>query len=140
MSQPESVIRTRVLQALRKFGGFAIAVENPAYPGTPDVWWSGGDWIEIKQVPAPKRPETVVDVPKYKPHQRLWARQCAEAGGRCWFLIRVGQEYLLLWGPIAADYVGTTNLEGLKAVATAWWPQAGGLDRDLGQVLKRYSP
>lgn len=90
-----------------RYGHF-YRIENLTGRGTPDVTYCVArveGWIELKQLPAwPKREDTVVDVPHYTPHQRLWARQRLSAGGRVYVLLEVVRPvptYLLLGGEYA---------------------------------------
>lgn len=99
----------------------AIPVENPAKPGTADINYTDG-WIEMKYLRAwPKRSDTVVRVDTYTPQQRNFARQRASAGGKVWFMLVVGNEWLLLRGEDAAEYVGTVTAEGLYDLAARTW-------------------
>ncbi len=81
----------------------------------PDVVYClDGDvgWIELKQIDRwPVRSSTPVRVRHFTVGQRLWLRQWARGGGRCFVLLRVGEmrreyEYLLLDGAWAADHLG----------------------------------
>jgi hypothetical protein len=121
-------MRGRVVAALRPLG--AIAVENVACPGTPDVAHVLG-WIELKQISRwPARAETPLRVPHFRPEQRLWIRRwcCAAGPGSVTVLLRVGKEWLLLPGPWAADHLGNakkaTVLEAtIVNLSTRWEPK-----------------
>lgn len=116
----ESNIRRRVLALLRPLD--ACAVENRADPGTPDVNCVVG-WIELKQVPRwPARASTPLRVPTFTSQQRAWLRDRRAAGGGAWVLLRVGTDWLLLQGEVAAAHLGTTTKAQLTAVAVAYWP------------------
>lgn len=126
----ESAIRQRVCGALRKAGLDPISVENPVHPGTPDVNYLFG-WIELKQLKAwPKRAETPVRVPTFTGQQRVWLARRDRASAlrprgiysRSWLLLRVGDEWLLLTGAVAALSLGLTTEATLKSMAVRYWP------------------
>lgn len=99
----------------------AVAVENPACPGTPDVNCVLG-WIELKHVPAaPARAGTPVRVDHYTQQQRLWARRRAAAGGMCLMYLQVGNEHFLLDGVTAAFNIGEATMGDLKGLALKTW-------------------
>lgn len=131
----ESRIRGRVVAALRPLG--AIAVENSACPGTPDVAHALG-WIELKQVPRwPARADTPLRVPHFRPEQKLWIRRWTAAAGHdsVTVLLRVGSEWVLLPGRWAADYLGTTKKETVLGFALVYWPK-GFRPTDLLQMIE----
>jgi len=112
----EQTMRGVVVRALRKLN--AIAVENPALPGTPDVNYVEG-WIELKKLTAwPVQPETVVRIDIFTPQQRVWHIRRRLAGGASWFLLQCANEWLLLDGAVAALNVGLCTREQLAALAT----------------------
>ena len=88
-------------------------VENPAWPGTPDVNYLHG-WIELKQLPEwPVRTNTPVQVEHFTPQQRIWLKKRCKAGGDAWLLLQVKKEWLLFDGTTAAYVLGkdTTRLQ-----------------------------
>lgn len=115
----ESSMRGRVTHALRKLD--AIAVENTVLPGTPDVECLGG-WIELKSVDAwPARTCSRLAVPHFSAIQRAWLRRRCRRGGRAFLLLRVGNEWLLFRGDIAADILGLANRSQLLSAAIRHW-------------------
>lgn len=89
-------------QRLRPFGR-VIRVENPACPGTPDVYYvfpsSTGartGWMENKHLD--KRPTTYTPllIPTLTLAQVTWAEDEVKAGGRSTLLLRVGKAFFLL--------------------------------------------
>lgn len=96
----------------------AIAVENPALPGTPDVNYVEG-WIELKQLTAwPQKADTVVHVDNFTPQQRVWHIRRRLAGGTSWLLLQVGREWLLFDGAVAALNIGLCTCNELRCLAT----------------------
>ena len=91
--------RRRVVKALREL--HAIAVENPARVGTPDVNYAGG-WIELKWLRQwPVKPETPVRFPHFTLTQKAWITQRAKVGGNIWVLIQCKKDWLIFDGPTA---------------------------------------
>lgn len=115
----EKVVRSWVIKALRPL--HAIPVENPIYPGTPDVAHVLG-WLELKHVErAPVRASSPVRLPHYTTEQRLWAKMHSRAGGNCHVLLQVEREVFLLDGFVAANILGTATLAEIRAqVFTSW--------------------
>ncbi len=111
-------------------------------PDIPDVVYClDGDvgWIELKQIDRwPVRPSTPVRVRHFTAGQRLWLRQWARGGGRCFVLLRVGEtwqeyEYLLLDGAWAAARLGDVPKDTLICNCLGIWRRA--ID---GEQLTRY--
>jgi hypothetical protein len=117
-------LRRLVVNRLKEQRQDPISVENPAYPGTPDVNYVGG-WIELKSLDKwPKRKSTIVKIHHFKNEQRIWLRRRQKKGGRVHLLLSVGKEWLLFRGAVAADHVGLVDREKLQAFAVASWPAA----------------
>jgi hypothetical protein len=131
-------MRKAVTKALRERGFFAGAFDNEAcWPGTPDVHYHrrglGGvlevGWIELKHLDAddlPKRADTPVRVPKYRPGQRLWHLDANKRGVTCHVLLVVDQEWLFFPAFWAAHHLGNVPLATLREAAIARW--SGGFD------------
>ena len=117
----------------------AVPVENSVQEGTPDINTVYG-WLELKQLPAwPVRPDTPVGNGLLRPGQGPWlARRCAH-GGAAWVLLRIGREWILLWGAWAAQHLGRTNRKQLVQAAVAYWP-TGVVQQQLVEHLTRCSP
>jgi len=123
----ESDMRTHLCDQLKKLD--AVAVENPARPGTPDVNYIGG-WIECKWLRAwPKRPGTVVrlDHPLLT-SQKVWIRRRLRRGGKAWVMLQCGRGWMLFRGDAACDFLGTSTRAELGRHCYAHWPN--GLDAD----------
>lgn len=109
--------RTLVVKALNARGQNAIPVENPAFPGTPDVNYIGG-WIELKWIEEwPKRNDTVVRIDHYTPQQRVFAIRRRLAGGTCWLLLQCRREWLLFDSAVAATHINGSTRTELTEVA-----------------------
>jgi len=64
--------RQVLVKAMNKRGLDACSVENPAFPGTPDVQFLDG-WLELKfKEKWPTRPDTTVQIKHFSPQQRVW--------------------------------------------------------------------
>lgn len=123
----EQHMRRVVVDSLREAGRDPISVENPAYPGTPDVNFVEG-WVELKQLPEwPKKEATPVAVPHFTPQQRIWLLKRARAGGNIWLLLQVEKEWLLLDGATASEYLGRVPKSELIFRSTLY--MKAGLDR-----------
>lgn len=134
----ESTMRGRVMQALKPL--HPVAIENSVGIGTPDINFVGG-WMELKKLKRwPVRASTPVRVPHYTPHQRLFARQRARAGGHVWLLLQVGREYILLHGLVAALHLGTATQEEIAQHAWAYWPKGLNDEELLACVRLESSP
>ena len=116
----ESHLRGVVLSLLREAGLHAMAVENSACPGTPDVEYGGeatleyatgsilqetrAGWIELKQLARlPVRAETPLRIPKFRREQRIWLDQRWRSGGEAHLLLVAGTDWILWDGKQAAD-------------------------------------
>lgn len=123
--------RQVVIKALNKAGLDACSVENPAYPGTPDVQHIDG-WLELKwKEKWPAREDTAVRLPHFTPQQRCWlmrrhvaCRKMFERRGTehglAYLLLYVEEtrEHLLFSGERAARYVGKD--EATRAKLYEW--------------------
>jgi hypothetical protein len=112
-------MRSRVVRALKPLD--AMAVENGAQPGTPDVECILG-WIELKSLDHwPKVGDRPVRCDHFRQLQRLWLTRRSRKGGPCWLLLRVKNEWLLLAGDVAASILGTSNKSTLVTAALKHW-------------------
>lgn len=116
----ESDQRSTVVKALKKLD--AVAVENPAYPGTPDVNYIEG-WIELKWLRTwPARQDTIVTLKHYTPQQKIFAVRRRRAGGNCWLLLQVRNQWLLFDGAVAAIKLNKSTAKELHDAAHKVWP------------------
>lgn len=110
----------RVRKALKEED--PIRVENRVEAGTPDVNLRGGEWIELKwERRYPKKPETVILLAHYTAQQRCWAIRRAHAGGRVFLLLKIGPEWILFKGEVAANYLNKSTIQELREVALGRW-------------------
>lgn len=114
----EKAFRQAVMKAIKELD--PCPVENAARPGTPDLNCISG-WIELKRIykwPVLKGP---VRVQHFTVQQRLWLGRRAKAGGKCWLLLQVKQDRLLLDGAWAAQHLGMKTEKELKSAAIKSW-------------------
>jgi hypothetical protein len=99
--------RQLVVAALNRHRVHAISVENPAYPGTPDVAYIGG-WIELKYSRVwPARKDTPLRLPHFTPQQRVWLVEHWMSGGAAWLCVQVGgTDWLVFDGETGGRHVG----------------------------------
>lgn len=111
--------RSTVTTLLKKWD--AIAVENPVYPGTPDVNCILG-WIELKWLRSwPVREDTPVKLDHFTRQQRVWLAKRWHRGGSAWLLLQCGTEWLLFDGATAAKVVGHVDKKSLIEAARMYW-------------------
>jgi hypothetical protein len=100
-----------------------VRVENPIHPGTPDVNFVDGRWLELKCVPGwPARERTLLRIPHFTPQQRVWLfRRWTYAPGSTLLLleVRAARQWLLFDGDVAAKVVGRSTTEGHRMNARA---------------------
>jgi hypothetical protein len=116
----EKYQRRFVISALKALD--AIAVENPVYPGTPDVNYVEG-WIELKSLDKyPKKLAiTKVKIPHYTKQQRAWIMKRHNRGGQVFLLLQIVNEWFIFDGRYAALHVGRVLHEELKNNALFYW-------------------
>lgn len=114
-------MRGRINRILKPFD--AVAVENPAYPGTPDVNYVEG-WIELKWLRRwPSNAWTApVRLDHFTPQQRTWLLRRSRRGGNVHVLLQVGREHLLFRAPEAAALLGRAPRQELYDNALRHWP------------------
>jgi hypothetical protein len=127
----ESGMRGNVIKNLKELD--AVAIENPVYPGTPDVNYVDG-WIELKWLRRwPVKVESVVQLDHYSPQQRLWIRRRSLARGRCFLLLQCKKEWLLFKHPETME-VGKLTKSQLIEKSVRYWTQ--GMTKQMVQELK----
>lgn len=121
MSSAESHVRQRIVALLKRRRLDPISVENPVHPGTPDVNYLHG-WIELKQLTRwPARGTSVLRVPTFTQQQRVWAYRRRHAGGACFLLMRVSDDWLLFDGAWASEHLGYKTSAETIAGAIKYW-------------------
>ena len=114
--------------------------EDTTRSGVPDVSFGLGGrqgWVELKVLPRWPRPETPVKMAHFTQLQRVWLVERGRAGGRCFLLLGVERDALLLpWRAI--ELRDERTLGELAAVGLLWrshidWTKlAESLRTDLG--------
>lgn len=126
-------MRQALVDAMRPLD--PISVENSAYPGTPDINYADG-WIECKELKSwPVRPDTIVRVDCFTQQQRVWLSRRVAAGGLTWLMLKVGQEWLLFSGNVAATMVGRVCRRQLEQVALRCWPSRKEMQKEIVECL-----
>lgn len=89
--------------------------------GTPDVNISTG-WVELKWAKSwPSRPSTPLRLPHFTDEQRNWALRRKGAGGRCWLVLQVKQEWFI-FDEAGMQWVGTWTRQELIDNALVYFP------------------
>lgn len=115
----ESDLRRKIVSILKPLD--AVSVENPAYPGTPDVNFIEG-WVELKWLRSwPKREKTIVTIEHFTQQQRVWLLRRWKKGGNVYLLLQVRREWLLFTGETAAKIIGKKDRLGLIEAAKNYW-------------------
>jgi hypothetical protein len=79
-----------------------VRVENMVNQGTPDVNYRDG-WIELKYAPKwPTLSTTPLRVHHFYKEQRVWHIRRESVGGTSFVMLKVGEEWLLFGGEMAA--------------------------------------
>jgi len=118
----EKILRQNVIKSLRSLD--PISVENPAYPGTPDVNYGGEEgegWIELKHLIKWPPHDHIVKIEHFTPQQRVWLFRRWHYGGRCCLILQVGREWLIYRGEVASCHVGRVKQEELLELAAHHW-------------------
>lgn len=136
----EARMRQTVNRVLRRAGLDPVSVENPAHPGTPDVNYVGG-WIELKQRgawPSNVRGRfRVVRCEHFSTEQRIWLSRRELAGGRTFLIWRIGRDWLLFRGSVAANVVGNVPEPELRRAAYKVWASKALMEKELVECLSR---
>lgn len=109
-----------------------IRIENPAWPGTPDVnYCLGGEegFIELKNIDDwPVNATTTVKVAHFTQQQRSWLIRRVDCGGRAWLLLRVAtpNDWVLMRGDKAAYLLG--HVPRAVLLQRAFYHCGGGLN------------
>ncbi len=93
--------------------------------GTPDVSFGCAGvqgWIELKYIPEwPKHLGTIVAVKHFTPQQKAWLMRRGNMGGRCWFLLKVGQTEWLLYDHYSLLDIGKGTQFTMRSRARFKW-------------------
>jgi hypothetical protein len=129
----EKEMRRVVIKALRPLDG--KSVENGVGAGTPDVNYADG-WIELKSIDRWPPKGGPLRVPHFTSGQRVWLVRRRRAGGEARLLLKVGNDWLLLDGTVAALRVGEATREELLEIAEATWQSRREMVSCLCQTLR----
>lgn len=114
MSSGELGLRKEVVQILRCYD--AQPVENVVRVGVPDVECTRG-WIELKKTREWPTSGVVKLDHDLSKEQKIWLRRRRKLGGACWVLLQIDQDFLLLDGVDAAQFIGVATRPQLESVA-----------------------
>jgi hypothetical protein len=104
----------------------ADRVENPANPGTPDVYFTLKQtgtmgWIELKYAHEwPKRETTPLKLKHFTKQQRSFFRRHGELGANLFILLQFDREYFLLDYP-ACLAIGTLTRKDYIIKSIGYW-------------------
>ena len=134
----ESTMRGNVVKWLRLDRQDPISVENPVYPGTPDVNYKGG-WIELKRrvnfSRSPGHADRIVTCSHFTKEQKVWLFRRWRAGGRAHLLWQIGTEWFLFDGVTAHEVVGSCTEQVLRERALVVWKGNAAVKEELTQWL-----
>jgi len=122
----ETSMREVVIKVLTHLD--AVAVENSAGPGTPDVNYVEG-WIELKHAEVwPVKPKTPLRLEHFTPEQRNWIRKRYRHAGAMHVVLQVKREWFILEPMWAADFLGLVPRHEIVDNAIRRYPK--GLDKE----------
>lgn len=116
-------------------------VENPAGPGTPDLYVTMNNgtmnWIELKHVHQwPKRDNTPVRVDHFTPQQKSFLRRHGKLGANVYVLIQIERDYFLLPWQYALQIGELSKEDYLELAKDKIWHWHGRLDyKDFALVI-----
>jgi len=117
----ERNMRQSLVKQMKKV--HAISVENPAFPGTPDINTSVG-WLELKELDEwPRREGTIVRIEHFTQQQRVWLLKRWKVSNSSWLLLKVKNEWLLFSGDVAYKdtVIGALCRNNLYRAAHKYW-------------------
>ena len=119
MGRPEAAFRSRIVKLLKPL--HAMPVENPVWPGSPDISYAGG-WIELKIEKWTRRNgELVLPLDHLTPQQKLWMYLRWQAickyrlSEALHLMVATEDEIFVLHG---------TNVHSCQEKDRRWWQQA----------------
>jgi hypothetical protein len=127
-------MRRNVVGWLRKQDAFAV--ENPAWPGTPDVNYKEG-WIELKWAKHWPARDGILSIDHFTKQQRFFLQNRWYYGGNVWLLLNVARDWMLFDGDVAAREVGYHDRESLAMFARSHWVGQAAIKTDLHLCLSR---
>lgn len=131
----ERQLRSNVVKILAHLD--AKPVENPAWPGFPDVNYIEG-LIELKQVDSwPKRRGSPLKIGHFTQGQRIFIERRWRKGGNIYLLLQVGRCYLLYNGADVQQIGRTLNKDEMYDKAIMFWDTLSDMKRYLSVCLQR---
>lgn len=128
-------MRRRLVRCLAELAAFPV--ENLVIPGTPDIFYTKG-CIECKYVKAwPKEIKTPLRIPTFTNQQRIFLKRWCGHGGQAYFMIQIGQEWLLFWGMVAATVVGSLPRAEMYNQALRVWKTVADMEKEILECLSR---
>jgi hypothetical protein len=114
----ERGMRKTIIKALRPLD--AVSIENGCAAGTPDVNFVDG-WVELKSVDRWPPRGGPLRIEHFTNHQRVWLLRRRRAGGQAFLLLKVGQDWLLFDGQVAARELGHRTRDELFLLTIRTW-------------------
>jgi len=128
-------MRKNVVQILAPLDG--KPVENPAWPGFPDVNYIEGV-VELKKVDRwPAREATPLKLDHFTREQRIFLERRWRKGGNAFLLLQVNKTFLLYDGSDVQQIGRTLNQQELRDKALKVWEGLAELRKDLTEWLDR---
>ncbi len=104
--------------------GHVESHEDRYKTGIPDLSYGVGGingWIELKYLPSwPTKPEAPVKLRRFTPAQRNWLQSRGAAGGHCFLLLQVKDEYLLFHHSVIGDIDGFNKSHAIARSGHHW--------------------
>jgi hypothetical protein len=110
----EKLMRKKVVAALRSL--HAVSIENGVGAGFPDIEYAFGV-VELKSVSRWPPKGGPLRISHFTPIQRVWLMTRCRAGGRAFVLLKVKNDWILLDGAWAAQFLGKVTKDYIFADA-----------------------
>jgi hypothetical protein len=130
-------MRKTVIKALRPLN--AVSIENGCGTGTPDVNFVEG-WVELKSVDRWPPRGGPLRVEHFTEYQKVWLLRRRRAGGQAFLLLKVGKDWLLFDGWVAAQELGHRTREELFLLTIRTWARTIDSEEMIGCLSKPLPP
>jgi len=112
----------------------AVSVENPAFPGTPDINFIEG-WLECKWLREwPKKDNSIVHLEHFTPQQKVWIYRRWRKKGNVYLVLQCRKEWFVFDGETAFTHVGMVTKEELIKLAVYY--SNSGLTEEFKNVIR----